>query len=363
MQFGGSAGANLWLMNKFKTSEDAFLNAGDLSLFIAQLALMLRCGLPLAKALDILGDSGDPNFETVSEKLVFEIMAGFTLSGAMARQPRSFSPYCCATVQAGEVSGQLVACLERLATSLEKRLAMMRRIKGALVYPCVLAVACFGMILVVLYLVFPMVIKVTAQTGVEPPALTRLLISVSSPNVLFTAMGVGFLLVNAVVLILRDEERSKSLRVAFEISTPPGAMLARTQVAEALQQLALMLDTGIDLGKALSVAALVTGRSVLVSSALTSIRASIIDGNEFSTAMDAHPVFPRFVASMVTVAEEGGSLSKSLTQAAEMIEEDLDHRIDILSSLVEPMLMGVAGFCVGTVLLGAFLPLYNLIAL
>ena len=66
---------------------------------------------------------------------------------------------------------------------------------------------------------------------------------------------------------------------------------------------------------------------------------------------------------MVTVAEEGGSLSKSLTQAAEMIEEDLDHRIDILSSLVEPMLMGVAGFCVGTVLLGAFLPLYNLIAL
>lgn len=349
--------------SSFKTGDDAYLNSNDLSLYVAQLALMLRCGLPLARALDILGSSGDPRFETVSEKLVFEIMAGFTLSGAMARQPKSFSPYCCATVQAGEVSGQLVACLERLAVSLEKKLAMVRRIKGALIYPSVLAVACFGMILVVLYLVFPMVIKVTAQTGVEPPALTRLLMSVSSPNILFAAMGVVFLLVNAVVLILRDEERSKALRLAFEISTPPGAMLARTQVSEALQQLALMLDTGIDLGKALSVAASVTGKSVLVSSALKSIRAEIIDGREFSAALEQFPVFPRFVGSMVRVAEEGGSLSKSMLQTADMIDEDLDHRIDILSSLVEPVLMGVAGVCVGTVLLGAFLPLYNLIAL
>jgi type IV pilus assembly protein PilC len=350
-------------MKDFNSGENVYLKANELSLFIAQLALMLRCGLPLGKALEVFAESAEPTFEIVADRLLLEIMAGFTLSGAMSRQPRSFSSYCCAAVQSGEVSGQLVACLERLAESLEKRVAIVRKLKSALVYPCVLTVACFAMILIVLYLVFPMVVKVTAQSGVEPPALTKLLVSVSSPNTLFAIMGVVFLIGNGVVLILRDEQRSESFRRFLEMATPPGRMLARTQVSEACRQLALMLDTGLDLSKALSVAARVAVKSVLVTSALKSVRTEVIEGSELSTALGLFPVFPGFCSSLVAVAEEGGTLGKSLTQAADMIDDDIDNRLEILSSLVEPLLMGVAGVCVGTVLLGAFLPLYNLVAL
>jgi len=351
------------VLKSFDASDIAYLKTADLSLFISQLALTLRCGLPLAKALEVLADSGNPTFERVANRLLFDIMAGFTLSGAMARQPRSFSRYWCAAVQASEVSGRLVACLERLAETMGKRLALWRRLKGSLVYPCVLALACFLMVLLVLYLVFPMVVKVTAQTGVEPPALTGLLIKLSSPNILFAVAGLGFLLINAMVLILRDEGRASGLRRLVEMGTPPGHLLTRSQVSDALRQLALLIDAGIDLGRALLVAAQVAERSVLVSEAVGSIRGAVMQGSELSAAFDQYAVFPSLVGSLARVGEEGGTLARSLTQAADLIEQRLEQQVEVLSSLVEPTLMGLAGICVGIVLLGAFMPLYNLTAL
>lgn len=304
----------------------------------------------------------DLSFQQAAGGLMVDIMGGHSLSSAMARQPHNFSSSCCSLVEAGEMSGGIHRTLERLGKAQEKCLALLRKLQGALIYPTVLAIACGLMVILILYFVFPMVIEVTAQNGAELPVLSKILIKLSSPTLLVSGVSVALLLANALFLILRHPVYSPAFRRFLETWTLPGRMFAQYQVSEALREIADMLEVGIDLCKALSLASQISQKSILVSTSLESIRRMVSEGEQLSDAVSTYSIYPRYVSSLIASAEEGGVLPASIILAAEMLEDELDSRITLVSNLIEPMLMGTAGIAVGIVILGSFLPIYNLIA-
>ena len=147
---------------------------------------MLASGIGVSKALEVFAGSNSPNLASVCQKLHDEISAGRYLSQAMALQPKSFSKSFCRLIQSGEVTGKISECLKRSAQSQEKNLELVRTLKKATVYPTILLVSSAIMIALMLYLVFPMMLKVTGDVGVDPPWLTQMVIDLSSPKIFGT---------------------------------------------------------------------------------------------------------------------------------------------------------------------------------
>lgn len=296
-------------------------------------------------------------------KLSNSIFKGMSLSAALAAIPESFPMSYCRIVHSGEVGGQLIDCLERLGSTLEQQERLTRLLRSALIYPGMLLASSGAMIMAVLYFVFPMLIKVTADAGVEPPALTTFLIKLSSPYML-AGIVVGFSVVFSAIFFLQRHPRfGPHLHHFWESYTPPGRFAARTQVVLSIRQLALLLDSGVDLVRGLDLAGKVGEKSLLVRVAFKDLGRLVAEGESLSEGILRHDVFPRYLSAMVAVSEEAGGTAAILYRSSDILEEELQSKIKTLSAALEPILMGLVGMVVGTVILGAFLPVYNLVAL
>ncbi len=336
------------------------LNSEELLGLTVRLETLLRCGMTLGSAVDALGRGDASVVGETCRALSASLRVGHSFSKSMARLPESFPPEYYRVVEIGEATGRLDSCLQRLAATLERQNRTMRALKSALVYPAFLLLSCAAMVFVILFFVFPMIVKVTADAGVEPPALTRALIFLTSPKMLLLLLlsalpAVGLLVAS------RHPVAGPHIQRLYEEYTPLGEFHAQTRVLISIRQLALMLECGIPLLKALNYAYLVGQESILVKEAYDRICREVRVGALLGECFSRQPVFPAFLSGMLSVSDELGDTHRSLYRVADLLESNLNDRVTTVTAVLEPVLMAVMGVVIGTTMVAAFLPIYNLI--
>ena len=335
----------------------------DIALFTRQLATLLKAGIALLQALDIIADGFENrHMRALVQSLKQDIAAGSSLAIALQKQPRCFDELYCNLIAAGEQAGALEALLERVATHLEKSEQLKARIKKAMTYPMtVLAVATLVSAILLIHVV-PQFQGLFAGVDAQLPGFTLGVISLSE-----------FMQHNWWVLILVAGTGFAGLRKAYRSSTGfrhwldarllkapvAGTLLKKSAIARYARTLSTTFAAGVPLVQALDSVAGATGNG-LFKQAINRMRHDVSTGTQLNESMAVSGLFPGMAIQMTAIGEESGTLDTMLEKVASHYEADVDHLVDNLTSLMEPLIMVVLGGIVGALVLAMYLPIFQL---
>jgi type IV pilus assembly protein PilC len=335
----------------------------DIALFTRQMATMMKSGVPLLQAFDIVG-KGHSNAAVA--KLLFDVKTdvetGSSLKQAFEKHPLYFDALFCNLIGAGEAAGILDSLLDRLATYKEKILAIKSKIKAALFYPAAIVVVAFVITSIIMIFVIPSFKSVFASFGADLPAPTQMVMAMSDFFVEYWWAifgGIGF----AGWFFFYTWKRSKKMQMfmdRFMLRVPVfGDLVRKSAIARWTRTLSTMFAAGVPLVEALdSVAGAAGNYDYYV--ATKKIQAEVSTGSSLTSAMAGTEVFPNMVIQMVTIGEEAGSLDAMLSKVADFYEQEVDDAVEALSSLMEPMIMVVLGTLIGGLVIAMYLPIFKM---
>lgn len=335
----------------------------DICIFTRQLATMMRAGVPLIQAFDIVGRSStNPRLTRLLNDIRSDVESGNSLSVAFRKHPLHFNALYCNLVEAGETGGILEALLERLAIYQEKTLAIKSKIKSALLYPVAVVVVAFIVLAVIMIFVIPAFKSVFEGFGATLPAPTMLVMAISEFFVKWwwaIIGGVG----GGIYYFLQTWKRSVPMQRVmdrFLIKVPAfGPLLYKSAVARWTRTLATMFAAGVPLVEALDSVGGAAGNAIFLD-ATQQIQKDVSAGTSLTTAMDSTGIFPSMVIQMCTIGEESGSLDHMLSKCAEFFEDEVDEAVKGLSSLMEPFIIVFLGTLIGGIVVSMYLPLFKI---
>jgi type IV pilus assembly protein PilC len=335
----------------------------DITFFTRQLATMLKSGVPLLQAFDIVGKGHEnPAVQRLLLDLKTEVETGSSLKQAFAKYPLQFDALFVNLVGAGEQAGILDTVLERLATYKEKILAIKSKIKSALFYPCAVIVVAIVITAVIMIFVIPAFKNVFASFGADLPAPTLLVMAISDFFVeywFFMAAGIG----GAAWAFFATWKRSTKMQMVMDrllLRVPIfGNLVRKSAIARWTRTLATMFAAGVPLVEALDSVAGAAGNFEYFA-ATKKIQTEISTGTSLTIAMQNSDVFPNMVVQMVSIGEEAGSLDSMLSKVADFYEAEVDDAVDALQSLMEPLIMVVLGTLIGGMVVAMYLPIFKL---
>lgn len=339
------------------------IKSAEIALFSRQLATMMRAGVPLVQALNIVaGGTRNPNLASVVERLRDDVAAGTALASALAKHPAQFDHLYCSLVQVGELSGALDVMLTRIARDRENAEATRRKVKKAMIYPTLVVTAALLITTILLVYVVPQFEAVFAAADAELPAFTRFVISISETlqawwgTVLggLAAVGVGFAVLKRRSASFRDGLQALSLKLPVA-----GAIVANAATARCARTLATATTAGVPLVDSLGAAADACA-NVVYANAIRAIRDEVAAGHPLSRGLASGGLFSSMMVQMVAVGEESGSLDDMLNRVAEQLEAQLGDAADHLAALMEPLTMLVLGVLVGGLVVAMYLPVFQL---
>jgi len=342
------------------------VKAKSLQVFSRQFATMIDAGLNVVTALRILEEqTSDTYLSAVIGEVRADVESGALLSQGLARHPKVFSRLFVSMVEAGEAAGILDEVLDRLATQIEKEANIKRRVKGAMIYPSLVLSFAFLVLTAMLLFIVPIFEKLYKQLGGQLPALTQVIMSASVLMrtrwyVIFPAMGLAAF---SFVRFKRTEVGRKrwdsfKLRVPMKI----GDIVLKVTMARFARTLSTLVAAGVDIIKSLEITGTTAGNWV-VEDALRIVREKVHAGVPIAQPLVEHPVFPPMVGQMVKIGEETGELDAMLGKIADFYEEEVDASIAALTSIIEPIMIILVGFMVGTIILSMYLPMFKLLTL
>jgi len=335
----------------------------DMAVFTRQLATMLGAGIPLVQALSMIASaSRRPRMTTTITALAGDIAQGTPMHEALARHPALFDPLYRQLVRVGEGTGTLDTVLERIASERERREQLKGRIIKALAYPAVVMAMALLVCMVMLLYVVPQFEHTFHGMGAELPAFTQAIITLSRwLSVWWWALVIALVL--AGFAFTRIWRRSPPLRARGErilLRLPLlGALLKKAAVTRFARTLATTLQAGLPLVDALTLIAGATGNHVFSAASQRMVQ-TISVGGALEQAMQDSGLFPPLAVQMVAIGEEAGALDTMLHKLAGFCEDELGTAIDALSSLLEPAIMLLIGVLVGGLVIGMYLPVFNL---
>ncbi|KTC20230.1 type II secretion system protein F [Pseudomonas marginalis ICMP 9505] len=339
------------------------IKPADIALFTRQLATLLRAGIPLLQAFDIIREGFDNRLmRALVNGLKQEIAAGNNLAAALRKQPRYFDDLYCNLIAAGEQAGALETLLERVAIHLEKSQLLKARIKKAMTYPiAVIVVACVVSTILLVYVV-PQFQSLFAGVDGELPGFTLSVIALS--EFLQYAWWMLLLGLGATAAALRQAYRqSPVLRHAVDaglLNTPlAGTLLKKTAVARFARTLSTTFAAGVPLVQALDSVAGAVGNG-LFKQAIEHMRHDVSTGMQLHHCMATSGLFPGMAIQMTAIGEESGTLDSMLEKVANHYEADVENLVDNLTSLMEPLIMVVLGGIVGALVIAMYLPVFQL---
>ncbi len=335
----------------------------DIALFTRQLATMMKAGVPLLQAFDIVGrGNSNPNVSRLLADLRADVETGTSLSAAFRKFPQQFSDLYCNLIEAGEAAGILESILERLATYMEKIEGIKAKIKSALMYPVAVILVAFIVVAVIMVFVIPSFKEVFSSFGAELPAPTRMVIAMSEAFVHHGLLMLG-VLVAAGVGLARAWRLSPSLQRLTDqwlLRLPVfGPLVRKSIIARWTRTLATLFAAGVPLVEALDSVGGAAGNSVY-REATTGIQHEVSSGVSLTHAMSQSRVFPTMVLQMCAIGEESGSLDHMLGKAADFYEAEVDDTVAGLSSLLEPIIIVFLGSVVGGIVVSMYLPIFKL---
>ena len=335
----------------------------DIALFTRQMATMMKSGVPLLQAFDIVG-KGHSN--AAVSKLLFDVKTdvetGASLKQAFKKHPLYFDALFCNLIGAGEAAGILDSLLDRLATYKEKILAIKSKIKAALFYPAAIVVVAFVITSIIMIFVIPSFKSVFASFGADLPAPTLMVMAMSDFFVDYWWAifgGIGF----AGWFFFYTWKRSRKMQMFMDrllLRVPVfGDLVRKSAIARWTRTLSTMFAAGVPLVEALdSVAGAAGNYDYYV--ATKKIQSEVSTGSSLTSAMAGTEVFPNMVIQMVTIGEEAGSLDAMLSKVADFYEQEVDDAVEALSSLMEPMIMVVLGTLIGGLVVAMYLPIFKM---
>ena len=335
----------------------------DIVIFTRQFSTMINAGLPLVQALDILAKQTENKvLADVTRAVVFDVESGHTVADALAKHPKAFSELYVNMVAAGEAGGILDTILMRLATFMEKNDALVRKVKGAMIYPgVIMSVAGFA-ILVLLLFVIPVFEDMFASVGLPLPLPTRIVIAMSKflKNywwLIGAAIGVG------AFLFKKYYATSSGMLVVDRILLRVpilGDVLRKSAVSRFTRTLGTLISSGVSILDGLEITAKTAGNRV-IQDAIMQSRASIAGGDTIAAPLQKSAVFPNMVISMIAVGEQTGGLDEMLTKIADFYDEEVDAAVGGLLSLLEPIMIVFLGVVVGGMVVAMYLPIFDMI--
>lgn len=335
----------------------------DVTFFTRQLATMLKAGVPLLQAFDIVARGhGNARFSRLMIDIKNKVETGSSLSQALREHPKQFSPLYCNLVAAGESAGMLDAILDRLATYQEKILAIKSKIKAALFYPISVMVVAIVVMWVIMVFVIPSFKQVFANFGAELPFPTLVVIAISDFFVKFWWLML-IIIVGSVVGIAMAYRRSDAMRYTVDrllLKLPiVGAIVEKATIARWTRTLQTMFAAGVPLVESLDAVGGAAG-NIVYAQATKRIQTEVSTGTSLTVAMTNTQLFPSMVIQMTQIGEESGSLDNMLGKVADFFEREVDDAVAALSSLLEPVIIAFLGVVIGGLIVAMYLPIFKL---
>ncbi len=348
---------------KMKKSKSKKITQADITVFTRQLSTMMKAGLPLMQAFDIVA-KGHSNaaMTQVLMDVRNSVEQGNSLAHSFEKHPKYFDKFYCNLVAAGEAGGVLEKLLDKLATYKEKTQAIKKKVKSALTYPIAIIVVAVVLIIVMMMFVLPEFGKVYESMNAELPPLTQFMMNISD---LFVAYGWMIIigLVALVVGLIKFYQKSFTFqrRVDAMLLKLPvfGDIVRKATIARWARTTATLFAAGVPLVEVLDSVAGAAG-NILYEEGTREIRSKVNQGISLTSSMQATDLFPNMVVQMASIGEESGSLDDMLNKTAEFYEDEVDSAVAMLSSLMEPIIMVVLGGIIGVILVAMYLPLFNL---
>jgi type IV pilus assembly protein PilC len=335
----------------------------DIAIFTRQLATMMKAGVPLLQAFDIVG-RGNANASVT--KLLNDIRAdvetGTSLSAAFRKYPIYFDSLYCNLVEAGEAAGILESLLDRLATYMEKTEAIKSKIKSALMYPIAVVVVAFVVVSVIMIFVIPAFKEVFTSFGADLPAPTLFVIGLSEIFVkwwwlIFGSIGGSlYFFMQAWKRNVKVQQFMDRLMLKLPVF---GDLVFKSVIARWTRTLSTMFAAGVPLVEALDSVGGASGNSVY-EMATQRIQQEVSTGTSLTAAMTNANVFPSMVLQMCAIGEESGSIDHMLGKAADFYEAEVDDMVAGLSSLMEPVIIVFLGGIIGGIVVSMYLPIFKL---
>lgn len=334
----------------------------DVANFTRQFAVMLEAGLPIVKSLEILAEQQkNKYFKKVLKDIKYKVETGSSLSEALSSYPKVFDNLYIQMIRSGEASGNLDEILRRLASYLEKIIAIKSKIKHAMVYPSVILLVTFIVVSIIMLFVIPKFAEIYESAGQTLPLPTQILINISKH---FVKILLGFVVVVVglfvFIKIYRNTERGRYITDKVLIRIPIiGGLFHKAAVARVARTLANLIGGGVQLLSAILIAGETSGNKV-IEKAMEEIRINVSAGHSIADPMQGTGVFPYLLVEMVRIGEVSGKLEEMLNKTAEFLEEEVDRTVQTLSTLVEPILIVILGVVVGSILVALYLPIFKL---
>lgn len=335
----------------------------DLALFTRQLATMMKAGVPLLQAFDIVGKgNANPSVAKLLNDIRADVETGTSLNAAFRKYPIYFDNLYCNLVEAGEAAGILDQLLDRLAVYMEKTEAIKSKIKSALMYPISVIVVAFVVVAVIMIFVIPAFKSTFESFGADLPAPTLLVIAISEVFVaywwlIFGSIGLGF------YFFMQAWKRNEKVQMAmdrFMLKMPIfGPLVEKSVIARWTRTLATMFAAGVPLVEALDSVGGASGNFVYLQ-ATEKIQREVSTGTSLTTAMSNANIFPNMVLQMCAIGEESGSIDHMLGKAADFYEAEVDDMVAGLSSLMEPIIIVFLGGLIGGIVVSMYLPIFKL---
>lgn len=341
------------------------ITAKEISIFSRQLATMLKSGVPLVTAFQIIaGGVKNPRMRTMVSKIRADVESGGSLFEALSAHPGQFDELYVNLVKAGESAGVLDTILDEIASYKERIESIKGKIKKALYYPSAVITVAIIVSAVLLIYVIPQFEDIFSSFGAALPAFTQMVVNASRylrENGLFILVGLIFTISSLVILKKRSPAVQHWIdRVSLKIPII-GPILEKAAIARFCRTLAITFAAGVPLVDALKIVSGATGNYVY-NNAAARIRGDVAVGHQLQLAMQQTDVFPNMVIQMASIGEEAGSLDEMLIKVAEAYEEDVANAVDALSSLLEPLIIVFVGVIVGTMVIAMYLPIFKMAA-
>ncbi len=330
--------------------------------FSRQMTTMLKAGMAVTKALTLIAD-GIIKPISLREMIVDireEVEGGSSFSGALAKYPVQFNDLYISLVSSGEEAGVLEDTMDKIATNMEKSETIKKKVKKAMTYPIMVIVAAIIVTAILLIKVIPVFEGFFSNFGAELPAITKMVVAMSRALRdwgYWIPIGIAAFIYLFIYVKKRNRAFQRKVNIfAFKIPIV-GGIFRLGAMARFARTLSVLFDSGVPLVKALYATAPATG-SVIYEEATNAIAKDVENGAQLNFSMQNTDRFETFAVQMVGIGEESGNLGEMLANVATFYEEELDYRIDNLTTMIEPLIIGLLAGVVGTLVIAMYMPIF-----
>lgn len=330
--------------------------------FTRQFATLIDAGLPIIRSLAILSEQVESViFKEKIQEISKDIEAGGTLSDALAKHKKLFDNLYVNMVRAGEIGGVLEAVLNKIAEFLEKRQAIIGKVRSAMMYPLVVIVLAACIVAFILVFIVPKFKDIYDQLGAELPGPTQILVDMGNILAYQTHwVVIGLIILFFIFKKINSTKEGKYVIDRAKLKIPVfGQLFRKTAIVRFSGTLATLITSGVPILQALDICRETSGNEV-VTRALNDVYDSVKEGESIHEPLSKCKVFPPLVVHMVAVGEETGAIDQMLTKVSEAYEREVDDTVNALTSILEPVLIVFLGVIVGAIVIALYLPLFNI---